>query len=83
VARRHKGAVEAWIAGELARLGTPEPEAAAREVVLLMEGCISLVLIHGEPGYAEAAGRAALRLIARHGTPAAADRGLSLPNLSR
>jgi AcrR family transcriptional regulator len=83
VARRHKGAVEAWIAEELARLGTPDPEAAAREAVLLMEGCISLVLIHGEPGYAEAAGRAALRLIARPSTPAPGDRGLSLPSLSR
>lgn len=83
VARRHKRAVEAWIAGELLRLGTPEPEALAREAVLLMEGCISLVLIHGDPGYAEAAGRAALRLVDRPPAGRVADRGLSLPSLSR
>jgi AcrR family transcriptional regulator len=66
-ARRHKRAVEAWIGGELARMGVAEAGERAREVALLMEGCLSLILIHGDPGYAAAAGRAARRLVAGRG----------------
>jgi AcrR family transcriptional regulator len=62
-ARRHKRMVEAWIGTELARMGVPEAEARAREAVLLMEGCLSLILIHGDPGYAKVAGDAARRLL--------------------
>jgi len=61
-AHQHKAAVEDWLAERLAALGAQRPEELAREVMLLTEGCLSLILIHGDPGYAEAGARAAVRL---------------------
>jgi hypothetical protein len=51
-------------------MGVAEAGERAREVALLMEGCLSLILIHGDPGYAAAAGRAARRLVAGAGAGA-------------
>jgi AcrR family transcriptional regulator len=62
-ARQHKAAVEHWLAGELARVGANNPDELAQQVMLLVEGCLSLMLIHGEPGYAKTAAQAAHRLI--------------------
>ena len=39
------------------------PRARAREVMLLMEGTMALMLIHGDPGYATAAAQAAKKLV--------------------
>lgn len=64
IARRHKAAVEAWLAGELARRKVNSATDHAREVMLLLEGAMALMLIHGERGYALDAARAARRLIA-------------------
>jgi len=61
-ARRHKRAVEDWLTLKLSSLGAPYPKRLAREVMLLIEGCLSLILIHGEIGYASAAARAAGKL---------------------
>jgi len=61
-ARQHKAAIEGWLAAELCALEAPEPEDLARQVMLLIEGCLSLVLIHGDTGYVAAAARAAQRL---------------------
>jgi AcrR family transcriptional regulator len=58
-ARQHKRAVEAWITGKLRELGARRPERLARETVLLMEGCMSLTLIHGETSYVAIAGEVA------------------------
>ena len=63
VASHHKAAVEAWLAEQLA--GVPNPKLVAQQVMLLIEGCHSLMLIHGDPGYAKAASNAALHLIGR------------------
>jgi AcrR family transcriptional regulator len=63
VAARHKGAVEDWIAGELAARGVPEAEARAREVMALLEGAQALMLVRGDRSYAADAGRAARRLV--------------------
>ena len=38
--------------------------ARAREVMLLMEGTMALMLIHGDPSYATAAAQAAKKLVA-------------------
>ena len=65
IARRHKAAVEAWLAGELARRGVAEPAARAREVQLLLEGSQSLMLIHGDRTIVTAAAAAAKRLVRR------------------
>jgi AcrR family transcriptional regulator len=58
-AHQHKLAVEAWLAAELKRLGARRSRELARQIVLLIEGSMSLILIHGDPSYAKVAGRAA------------------------
>jgi hypothetical protein len=63
IARRHKSAMEGWWAGVLERASVPSPLERAREVVLLIEGATALILIHGDRSYAEAAARAAKRLV--------------------
>jgi AcrR family transcriptional regulator len=60
-AHRHKAAVEDWLAEQFAQGGIPGPRDLARQIMLLIEGCHSLILIHGDPSYADtacAAGRA-------------------------
>jgi len=63
VARRHKLAWEAWWTGLLRESGVPAPSERAREVMLLMEGAMAMILIHGDRDYAVAAARAAKRLV--------------------
>ncbi|MGA2795854.1 MAG: helix-turn-helix domain-containing protein [Roseiarcus sp.] len=63
IAHRHKAAMEAWLASLLEKAGVSSPLERAREVVLLIEGATALILIHGDRSYAEAAGRAAKRLV--------------------
>jgi AcrR family transcriptional regulator len=65
IARRHKAAIESWLADELARRHVAEVALRARQVMLLLEGCQALMLIHGDRRYAEAAAQAAMRLVAR------------------
>ena len=62
-ARRHKAILEAEFADVLAGAGVEAPRDRAREVFLLMEGAMVLILIHGDRSYAEAAARAAKRLV--------------------
>jgi AcrR family transcriptional regulator len=78
-ARRHKAAVEAALAERLAAAGTPEPAARARELMLLLEGAMALLLIHGERGYAAAAAEAAARLLRTADEPARRRRGRAAP----
>ena len=65
-ARRHKLAVESWFAEQFARNGVRAPQRLARQVVLLLEGCNCLILVHGDPGYADAASQAAQLLAEEH-----------------
>jgi len=65
IARRHKAMLEAHLAELLARSGVERSAAVAREVWLLSEGAISLILVHGDHGYAAAAARAAQTLLHR------------------
>lgn len=60
---RHKTRFETWLAGELSGHGIGEPQILAREIVLLMDGAFSIMLIHRNPDYVEAAGRAAAMLV--------------------
>jgi len=62
-AHRHKAAVEDWLAAEIDALGVRQPRETARQLMLLIEGCLSLILIHGDPSYAASAARAATRLV--------------------
>jgi AcrR family transcriptional regulator len=63
IARRHKAALEAELAAVLARSGLCDATRIAREIWLLSEGAISLMLVHGDRSYAAAAARAAGRLL--------------------
>jgi AcrR family transcriptional regulator len=63
VGARHKLNFEAWLAGALSDHGIEEPQAVAREIVLLIDGSFSIMLIHRNPDYIEAAGRAAATLV--------------------
>lgn len=65
IARRHKAMLEAHLAELLARSGAEPAAEIAREVWLLSEGAISLMLVHGDRGYAVAAARAAQTLLHR------------------
>jgi AcrR family transcriptional regulator len=62
-ARRHKAAVENWLSRQFAEDGVAAPQRLARQIVLLLEGCHSLILIHGDPSYADVAAEAAQHLV--------------------
>ena len=63
IARKHKSAVEKWLADELASTGVLAPGDRAREVMLLTEGAMALMLIHGDLGWVTSATQAAKRLL--------------------
>jgi AcrR family transcriptional regulator len=63
IARRHKSQVEKWLADELTAAGILSPGDRAREVMLLTEGAMVLMLIHGDSGWANSAAQAAKRLL--------------------
>jgi AcrR family transcriptional regulator len=65
VARRHKSFIETTIAEKLADAGIRRARDRAREILLLIEGANSLMLIHSEPAYATTACAAARALIKR------------------
>lgn len=60
---RHKSNFETWLAGELSDRTVEEPQVLAREIVLLLDGVFSVMLVHRNPDYIEAAGRAAATLV--------------------
>ena len=63
IAHRHKAAIEGYIGELLAKAEVPSPADRAREVWLLAEGAMVLILIHGDRSYVDAAARAAARLV--------------------
>jgi AcrR family transcriptional regulator len=65
IARRAKSTTEEWLANLLAKKRAWRPRNRAREIMLLMEGAMALVLIHGDRGYIDAAAQAAKYLIKR------------------
>ena len=62
-ASRHKAAVEQWLIAQFAAKQVHKPAVLARQVVLLMEGCQALALIHSDVSYIKAAGQTARCLI--------------------
>jgi len=64
-ARRHKALVEAQFTEVLANAGVALPGNSARAICLLLEGATSLILIHGDRRYADAAAQAAKSLLAK------------------
>lgn len=63
VGARHKAGVEAWLAEVLGAGGIPSAEGTARQVVILMDGAFSTMLVHRDPAYFEAVERAAATLV--------------------
>jgi len=63
IARKHKAAVEAWLADGLTAAEVASARDRAREIMLLMEGAMALMLIHGNRDFANAAARAAKTLV--------------------
>jgi AcrR family transcriptional regulator len=63
IARRHKALLESQLAELLAKANVRSARERAREIWLLSEGAISLMLVHGDRTYAAAAARAAKALI--------------------
>lgn len=63
IAKRHKTILEDCLVELLEKAHVPSPRERAREVWLLSEGAISLILIHGDPRYAKSAGEAAKRIV--------------------
>jgi AcrR family transcriptional regulator len=63
IARRQKALVEGWLAKELERRGAGDPEECARQIQLLIEGAMAMMLIHGDPTYARIAAEAAKTLV--------------------
>ncbi len=64
MAADHKQRFEAWLAEELERGGVEAPQALARQIMVLLEGAIALMLVHRDVSYAQAAGQAAASLVA-------------------
>jgi len=65
IAHCHKQHVQAWYADMLRKTHVPSPKERAKELHLLVEGANALILISGDQGYADAAARAAKRLIGK------------------
>jgi len=63
IARRHKALLEEQLAELLAKAKIKAPRERAREIWLLSEGAISLILVHGDRRYAEDAALAAKKLL--------------------
>jgi len=65
IASRHKAEVEAWLARELARRGVARAEVCARQIAILLEGSMVLILVHGNRQIATSAAQAAKQLVRR------------------
>ena len=67
-ASSHKRNVERWLAEEFSRYKLTNAEITARQVVLLLEGALSTMLVHHDPTYIQEAGNAAALLVAQQDT---------------
>lgn len=65
-ARRQKEAVEIYLRDKFAAQGLDGAAQLVRKILLLIEGCQSLALIHDNPDYIHAARDAALVLVRHH-----------------
>jgi len=59
----HKKKFEDWLAKQFVKNQLNDPAATARQVVLLMDGAFSTMLVHRDAAYAEEAGRAAKSIV--------------------
>jgi AcrR family transcriptional regulator len=66
IARKAKATTESWLTDRLTRARVSQPKARARDIMLLMEGSMALMLIHGDRSYIDAASGAAKQLLSAH-----------------
>jgi AcrR family transcriptional regulator len=66
IARNAKKVTEAWLALRLAKARVSNSGARARDIMLLMEGSLALMLIHGDRSYIDAAARAGKQLVKKN-----------------
>jgi AcrR family transcriptional regulator len=59
----HKKRFEAWLADALTREGISNAKTAAQSIVVLLDGAASVMLVHRDPAYVEAAGAVAASLV--------------------
>lgn len=62
IAHRHKAWAEQYLAEALADVGVPSPNERAKELILIIEGAMAMILIHGDSSYALAAASAGKKL---------------------
>lgn len=74
IARRHKTELEDHLTQRLRQAKVTSPRQRARELLLLSEGAMVMILVHGDRTYAEAAARAAKRLLRNATAPARSPR---------
>jgi AcrR family transcriptional regulator len=65
IARKAKKMTETWLVERLTIAQVSLPTTRARDIMLLIEGSMALMLIHGDQRYIDAAARAAKQLIAQ------------------
>lgn len=63
IAKRHKAANQGWWEERYSESGISSPHERAREISLLMEGAIALMLVSGDRSFAETAQKAAQTLL--------------------
>ncbi len=63
IAAKHKRMFEEWLENHLASNNVDEPGLLARQIIVLVDGAITQLLIHRDPSYATAAASAAVALI--------------------
>ncbi len=63
VAVKHKTMFESWLRERFTADGLDDPTVLARQIMVLLDGAITQLLIHRDPVYAEAAGAAAAALV--------------------
>ena len=67
----HKKRFESWLSDALGREGVEDAAAIARRIVVLLDGAATVMLIHRDPAYVEAAGEVAASLVEAPGNRAA------------
>lgn len=60
---RHKQRFEAWLTSRIAAAGLSRPALRARQVMVLIDGAVTELLLHRDAAYAEAAALAAEQLL--------------------
>jgi AcrR family transcriptional regulator len=61
----HKKKFESWLAGRITGEGFEDAALRARQLMILLDGAVAQMLIHRDPSYAMAAGKAAAALLTK------------------